>query len=118
TGDKKYLLRATGQVVKFPGWRRVYNFKSAEDVILPKLNEGDDLDLLKVDGEQKFTQPPARYNEASLIKMLESLGIGRPSTYAPTISTIQTRQYVEKEDKKFIPTQIGFAVCDFMMANF
>jgi len=115
----KYLLRATGQTQKFAGWKIVYNYKAPTDeVILPKVTVGDALNLLSVDPQQKFTQPPARFNEASLIKTLEKLGIGRPSTYAPTIHTIQIRKYIEKEDKKFFPTHIGEAVNSFLMANF
>jgi DNA topoisomerase-1 len=116
-----YLLRASGQIMKFDGWRKVLPAKKDGDegVPLPEVKKGEDLRKEKVWGEQKFTQPPARYNEASLIKTLEKLGIGRPSTYAPTISTIQVRQYVEKnENKQFIPTSIGVAVNDFLIANF
>ncbi|KKU10141.1 MAG: topoisomerase protein, partial [Candidatus Woesebacteria bacterium GW2011_GWB1_45_5] len=113
-----YALRASGQIMKFDGWRRVIPTKMDDAVILPDVKKDEKLDLVKVDAVQKFTQPPARYNEASLIKMLEKLGIGRPSTYAPTISTIQVRQYVEKTEGKFFPTSIGIAVTDFLVANF
>jgi DNA topoisomerase-1 len=116
-----YLLRASGQIVKFDGWKTLYpkNDKTEEDlVILPDVDKGEDLDLVKLDSEQKFTQPPARYNEASLIKTLEKLGIGRPSTYAPTISTIQVRTYIEKKEGKFFPTPVGVAVNDFLTTNF
>lgn len=116
-----YLLRASGQIMIFDGWKKIIPGKlDAEgSVALPEVEKGEDLDLIKTWADQKFTQPPARYNEASLIKTLEKLGIGRPSTYAPTISTIQIRQYVEKNDsKQFIPTTIGVAVNDFLMANF
>lgn len=112
-----YLLRANGQTIKFDGWKKVYG-KLADEVILPEVAVGDALDLVKVNAEQKFTQPPARFNEASLIKTLEKLGIGRPSTYAPTISTIQVRKYVEKQDGKFFPTTVGVAVNDFLLKNF
>jgi DNA topoisomerase-1 len=118
---KPYLLRASGQIMNFDGWRKVIPSKlDAEAMVsLPEVSENDKLDLIKTWGDQKFTQPPARFNEASLIKMLEKLGIGRPSTYAPTISTIQIRNYVEKnESKQFVPTSIGFAVNDFLMENF
>ncbi len=118
----KYLLRASGQIMKFDGWRRVMPAKKdgvEEVVILPEVENGEELDLEKAWGEQKFTLPPARYNEASLIKTLEKLGIGRPSTYAPTISTIQIRGYVEKNDsKQFVPTNVGIAVNDFLILNF
>ena len=117
--DEKYLLRASGEVMKFDGWRKVSPAKSVNgEQILPEVSKGDSLSLLKVLSEQKFTQPPARFNEASLIKTLEKLGIGRPSTYAPIISTIQERQYVEKDEGKFFPTPVGFAVNDFLIGNF
>jgi len=113
-------LRTSGQVVKFDGWRRVLPNKQKGDEVpdLPVVEKGDNLDLVKVHSEQKFTLPPPRYNEASLIKMLEKLGIGRPSTYAPTISTIQTRSYVEKNDGRFFATHVGEAVNDFLVENF
>lgn len=114
-----YILRANGLVTKFDGWKKLFNGKKdSEETILPKLNEDEDLNLKDVKAEQKFTQPPARFNEASLIKTLEKLGIGRPSTYAPIISTIIFRNYVEKEEGKFIPTPIGNAVNDFLIKNF
>ena len=118
-----YLLRATGSVIKFAGWLKLYG-KDAQDSeedqkqALPPLSENDPLKLLQILSAQHFTEPPPRYNEASLIKRLEELGIGRPSTYAPIISTIQDRFYVEKEQRKFFPTPLGFAVTDFLMAHF
>lgn len=128
-----FLLRASGQIMIFDGWRKMFP-RDIETQILPEVVKDEKLELDKslpehpdsakragrqVWGDQKFTQPPARYNEASLIKMLENLGIGRPSTYAPTISTIQIRNYVEKNDsKQFVPTNIGFAVNDFLITNF
>jgi len=113
-----YLLRASGQVMKFDGWRKVIPLSKDEEPELPQVIKDEVLDLIKVLSDQKFTQPPARYNEASLIKTLESLGIGRPSTYAPIITTIQTRTYVEKIEGKFQPTPIGIAVNDFLVKNF
>ncbi|MEK7526019.1 MAG: type I DNA topoisomerase [Patescibacteria group bacterium] len=114
-----YDLRASGQVMKFDGWRRVFPLKLDEDAVdLPQVEKNEKLNFVKVDPVQKFTLPPARFNEASLIKTLEKLGIGRPSTYAPTISTIQARNYVEKEEGKFFPTSIGEAVTDFLVTNF
>lgn len=113
-----YLLRASGQIMIFDGWRKLFPLDT-ESVILPDVEKNEVLDLVKVDSFQRFTQPPARYNEASLIKTLEKLGIGRPSTYAPTISTIQIRGYVEKnESKQFVPTSVGVAVNDFLVGNF
>jgi DNA topoisomerase-1 len=115
----KYLLRASGEILKFDGWRKVFGYKQEKEVIqLPEVMINDPLYLIKVLAEQKFTQPPARFTEASLIKTLENLGIGRPSTYAPTISTIQRRQYVEKVEGKFQPTPVGRAVNSFLVVNF
>lgn len=114
-----YLLRASGQIMKFDGWRKLLPIAaSSEVVLLPDVKKDDPLQLIKVLPEQKFTQPPPRYNEASLIKTLEKLGIGRPSTYAPIISTIQIRNYVEKDEGKFSPTLVGVAVNDFLVGNF
>ncbi|MDO8599855.1 MAG: DNA topoisomerase, partial [bacterium] len=89
-----------------------------DDAQLPEVVVGEALQLVKVDPQQKFTQPLFRFTEASLVKTLEKLGIGRPSTYAPTITTIQDRQYVEKNEGKFTPTVIGEAVNDFLITNF
>lgn len=118
--SETYLLRAWGQVIKFDGWRKVIPSKKDDEapIDLPPVNAKDPLSLVKVDSLQKFTEPPARFNEASLIKTLEALGIGRPSTYAPTISTILFRNYVEKTDGKLLPTPIGEAVNDFLIGNF
>lgn len=122
--DVHYLLRATGSVVKFDGWLKLYG-KSLEkdeddhqEKILPELVEGQLLNLLQLLPTQHFTEPPPRYTEASLIKRLEELGIGRPSTYAPILSTIQERYYVERTDRKFIPTALGFSVTDFLVKYF
>ncbi|HTK03884.1 MAG TPA: type I DNA topoisomerase [Alphaproteobacteria bacterium] len=112
-----HYLRASGQIMIFDGWRKLFPLDS-QVVILPDVKKDEELKKIKVWGEQKFTQPPARFNEASLIKTLEKLGIGRPSTYAPTISTIQVRNYVEKKEGKFFPTTIGIAVNDFLIGNF
>jgi len=116
-----YLLAALGKVIKFDGWRKIYGFSQKEnedEMQLPDVKKGEDLDLIELKDEQKFTQPPPRFNEASLIKTLEELGIGRPSTYVPIISTIQTRQYVEKEEGKFKPTSLGEVVNDFLIEYF
>ena len=83
-----------------------------------KLAVGDELDFKELKKEQKFTQPPSRYSEAALIRALEENGIGRPSTYAPTISTILERRYVEKDGKTLVPTQLGFITTDIMLGNF
>ena len=127
-GDAGELIfEAKGQRVLFPGFLRVYAEGSDDpeanisdkDVILPRVEKGQVLNLEKLHLEQLFTKPPARYTEASLVKKLESEGIGRPSTYSPTISTIQSREYVERtRDKKLKPTDIGEVVNDFLMAHF
>jgi len=117
----KYLLRASGQIMRFDGWRKVMPLKALDDAPtkeLPEVEKDEKLDLVKLDPIQKFTEPPARFNEASLIKTLEKLGIGRPSTYAPIITTIQIRNYVEKKEGKFFATPIGTAVTDFLVNNF
>ena len=117
--DKKYSFRAEGEKIKFLGWAKV-NLKMLKinDEILPDLQAEDSLDLVKVIVEQKFTLPPARYSEASLIKMLEEKGIGRPSTYASILSTIQARHYVEKEERKLVPTPVGMTVVEFLVKYF
>lgn len=115
----EYLLRVTGSVIKFDGWLKIYGKSDdEEEKILPELHENEKLNLIKLIPSQHFTEPPARFTEASLIKTLEELGIGRPSTYAPIISTIKERFYVEVEEKKFIPTALGFAVSDFIVKYF
>lgn len=115
----KYTLHSTGSRLIFPGFLRMYDSEESQnDNMLPELTEGETLELDSIKAEQKFTQPPARYTEASLVKAMEELGIGRPSTYAPTISTIQARNYVEMEDKKFVPTDLGEAVTKLMKENF
>lgn len=115
----KYLLRASGQKVKFDGWYRVYDKPPIKDQILPELAVGEDLKLIKVDPQQKFTEPPPRFTEATLIRELEKNDIGRPSTYAPTISTLYERSYIEKrEEKKIAPTPIGTTTVDFLVRYF
>lgn len=121
SGKNEYGLLAEGKIIKFSGWLVLYGKKEGMDdsgQILPKLATDEVLGLDSVDPQQKFTQPPARYTEATLIKTLEEKGIGRPSTYAPTISTIQIRQYVEKEEGRFHPTALGITVNDFLIEHF
>jgi len=117
----KFLFRATGSTLVFDGFLKVYLVEDEEDkatVNIPKsLTEGSSMDLKKIDSKQHFTQPPPSYTEASLVKELEKLGIGRPSTYAAILSTIQKRNYVEKEKKKFIPTELGLKVTDMLVNN-
>ncbi|MBI4038886.1 type I DNA topoisomerase [Candidatus Daviesbacteria bacterium] len=122
-GMAGYLLRATGSVIRFEGWLKLYEKEAENDdmekkQMLPSLKENQILDLIQLLPSQHFTQPPPRYNEASLIKKLEELGIGRPSTYAPILSTIMERFYVERMEQKFIPTSLGFAVNDFLVKYF
>lgn len=113
-----YTFRATGQVLKFDGFLKVYPMKF-EESDLPELKNGGILDLKEIIPTQHFTEPPARYNEASLIKALEKHGIGRPSTYAPTLATVQARNYIEKdEQKRFKPTEMGTVVNDVLEKNF
>ena len=134
-------LRATGSQLKFPGWLKVYGLnqeagvknqqeelrvetgegedeEKSKNQLIPELEEGEDLEQKKISPLQHFTQPPPRYTEASLVKKLEELGIGRPSTYAPIISTIQDRFYVEKQERKFSPTSLGMTVNDFLVKHF
>ncbi len=116
--NTKYTFRATGNVLRFDGFLKVYSQKLAE-VSLPALKEKEDLELKELMPAQHFTEPPPRYNEASLIKALEEYGIGRPSTYAPTMATIQTRRYVIKDDQKRLkPTDIGTLVSDILVKHF
>lgn len=117
-GCEKLDLTATGQVMKFEGWRALFKKDKEDTVLLPEVNSGEELKKENIKSEQKFTQPPARFNDASLIKELEKKGIGRPSTYAAIISTILDRRYVEQKEHRFYPTTIGMAVVDFLMANF
>jgi DNA topoisomerase-1 len=117
-GKEKYELRANGNILKFDGFLKIWPSKISEKE-LPSLENNDELNLIEVKDEQHFTEPPPRYNEASLIKALEEHGIGRPSTYAPTISVIQDRNYVEKdESKRFSPTEVGVLVNNLLKEHF
>jgi DNA topoisomerase I len=116
--SKSYTLKASGSVVKFEGWKKVYEHQKSDESLLPQVEEKEGLHLKDVVSEQKFTQPPARYNDASLIKELEKRGIGRPSTYASILSTIIDRGYVERLEKRYNPTSIGEAVSDFLVEHF
>ncbi|MEK7596337.1 MAG: type I DNA topoisomerase, partial [Patescibacteria group bacterium] len=114
----RFVFRASGSVMKFAGWTKIYETAFSES-LLPLLEENEILKLEDLNAEQHFTEPPPRYSEAALIKTLEEHGIGRPSTYAPTLSTIQNRNYAEKnEQKKFKPTEIGIMVNDLLMEHF
>lgn len=119
----KYIFKANGAKVKFPGFMVLYiegkdEETEDEEMSIPELKEGEELTLKKLDPKQHFTQPPPRYTEATLVKALEEKGIGRPSTYAPTITTILARGYVEKEKKQLVPTELGKIVTDIMKNYF
>ena len=118
-------FRAQGQVLKFPGFTIVYTEGKDEkeeengiDKLLPEVKESEQLNLLKLDTQQKFTQPPPRFSEASLVRELEEKGIGRPSTYATILSTIQDREYVRLEKGKFFPTELGKVVTELLVQSF
>ncbi len=115
-GDR-CTFKASGSKMLFDGFYKVIGFNE-KDKLLPDLKKGISVSMDKIDFKQNFTEPPARYNEASLIKKLESLGIGRPSTYAPTVTTLQTRKYIELEKKKILPTEIAFTVIKMLEDNF
>lgn len=115
--SKSGKFKASGRKLLFDGFYRVYG-SSDKDKLLPDLKQGQEVDLSKIDANQHFTEPPARFSEASLIKKLESLGIGRPSTYAPTISTLVARNYISVEKKQIIPSEIAFSVTEMLEKNF
>ncbi len=115
-----YGLRANSSQIKFPGYKRVYNDSEEDDVKnpIPDVKSGQALKLKEILPDQHFTQPPPRYTEASLVKLLEEKNIGRPSTYAPIIDTILKRLYVERQNKQFVPTELGFIVVDLLTQHF
>src|SRR4030095_14094938 len=126
---KDYLFRASGRVMKFDGFLAVYEESSDEDTkplepddeqdfILPPLKQGEKLKLIDLTPRQHFTEQPPRFTEASLVKALEEKGIGRPSTYATILSTIQDREYVTKDQTKFKPTELGDVVTDMLVKHF
>jgi DNA topoisomerase-1 len=124
-GTGRHLLRANGSTLVKPGYMAVYQedvddgkSENENDRILPAMNEGDVVTLLNVHGDQHFTEPPPRYSEASLVKALEEHGIGRPSTYATIISTLKDRGYVDMDNRRFIPTDIGKIVNSFLSKHF
>ena len=112
------VFRVSGSNMAFDGFLRVYDYNTEKSKELPSLEENQILKFKDVKKEQHFTNPPPRYNEASLIKELEDLGVGRPSTYSPTISTLQSRYYVVLEEKKFVPTELGVTVNEVLVENF
>jgi DNA topoisomerase-1 len=116
---KRYQFSIKGEVLKFAGYLALYpNRENGDKENLPAAKEGETLTLLGLEPKQNFTQPPARYTEGTLVKELEAQGIGRPSTYAPIIATIQNRVYVVKDDGKFKPTELGMFVTDWLVKNF
>jgi DNA topoisomerase I len=124
-GTQRHLLRANGSTLVKPGYISVYqegtdDAQAADDSdhVLPPMNEGDAVQLAALRAEQHFTEPPPRFSEASLVKALEEHGIGRPSTYASIISTLQDREYVEMDSRRFVPTDIGKIVCRFLTHHF
>ena len=117
--NNDYKFKCSGSIIVFDGYLKVYSdYESSEDKVLPDLKVGDVKETKDVEKEQHFTKPPARYTEAKLIKEMEDLGIGRPSTYATIMDTIRTRKYVEMVDKKFKPTEIGFMSTDKLQEFF
>jgi DNA topoisomerase-1 len=123
SNDNIYAFRASGTVVRFDGFMALYTegrdeVEDEKGLTLPALNEGEALKLLHIEPKQHFTQPPPRYTEATLVKTLEEKGIGRPSTYAAILSTIQDREYIQKTEGKFSPTELGAVVNDFLVERF
>jgi DNA topoisomerase-1 len=122
-GDDLHL-RFTGQKKRFAGFTTVYEEvlddaqAEEEENTMPDFREGAEAKLLDVSSEQRFTQPPPRFTEASLVRALEEKGIGRPSTYSPTITTIMARGYIARENKRLVPTELGQVVNDLMQKNF
>lgn len=114
----RFQFKAKGEVVRFEGYYALYPSLKKETELLPKAKKGETLHVLGIESKQNFTQPPSRYTEGSLVKELEAKGIGRPSTYAPIITTLQDRTYVIKEKGKFVPTDLGIFVTDFLVTYF
>ena len=122
-GVNDYIFKSNGQTLKFKGFMSVYvettdNEEDDETVVLPELEINQKLELKKINSKQSFTEPPARYTEATLVKSLEEKGIGRPSTYSPTITTILERRYIEKQKKQLMPTELGKIVNKLLIENF
>ena len=117
--NQDYKFKATGQIIIFDGYLKVYkDYEDSKDTLLPEIKEKDVLVKIDLRKEQHFTSPPARYTEQKLIKAMEELGIGRPSTYATTIDIIKKRGYVNLEDKKFVPTETGIEITDKLQISF
>ena len=113
-----YEFRSSGSRLVFDGWRRVYPIANEKDSYVPELKKGDELNCIELIKEQKFTQPPARYTEAGLVKEMEEKNIGRPSTYSAIITTLTGRRYVTREKKNLVPTQLGFDVTGILSEYF
>lgn len=109
-----YLFKASGSQIKFDGFLKVYSYLEVSENSLPKIEENQELNCIEVLPEQHFTQPPARFTEASLVKELEEKNIGRPSTYVPIIGTLLTRKYIERAQRSLLPTELGFVVTDLL----
>jgi DNA topoisomerase-1 len=117
--NHNYQFKATGQIIVFDGYLKVFkDYEDSKDSVLPDIKVGDILTAIEIKNEQHFTKPPARYTEAKLIKEMEELGIGRPSTYATTMDILKKRNYVIVEDKKFIPTEVGIEITDKLQQCF
>jgi DNA topoisomerase-1 len=116
--SKKHEFIANGQIIKFDGFLKVWTYSNTKDEDLPQITENDKLEFKELKLEQHFTKPPAAFNTASLVKVLEEEGIGRPSTYAGIIDTLIKRTYVEKDGKAFKPTELGCKISDFLVVNF
>lgn len=112
------IFRVNGQVIVFPGFLAVWAGEQKDENVLPEMKEGEVLNLQKLNKEQHFTEPPPRYSEATLIKSLEEEGIGRPSTYSPTIDTLMARNYVQLDQKRFVPEEAGYLVTDLLKEHF
>lgn len=118
SGDKKHKFRASGQSIIFEGFLKAWPYGSAKENILPSMKQGEPSSLIKTAADQHFTSPPAAYNDASLVKTMEENGVGRPSTYASIIDTLEKRAYVERDGKNFKPTELGTLVCDYLIGAF
>jgi DNA topoisomerase-1 len=113
----KYQLSVTGSKVVFDGWRKAWDYGTLDDSELPEFEVGEEVKVISTKTEQKFTQPPSRYSDQSIIKEMENLGVGRPSTYATTIKTLIDRKYIEKQQKAIFVTDIGVGVSEFLVSS-
>lgn len=116
--DQKYRFRYSSSRQTFPGFRKVFKSGDAQKGYVPSFQQGDEMTMEQMEKLQKFTQPPPRFTEASLIKVMEESGIGRPATYVPTILTLDKRSYIERKGRQLIPTKLGTIVCDLIVKHF